>query len=229
MVFSKLSCLFLIQGETCSPGSHGNAGICREGLARWRCWINWSSYNKSRQWTFPTSFCFTGWYSFWQLKYYMSFCTLWMLSKLTKHNSWDMQIYKRLVDIMSLPPTDAQAAAVGALYNLTEINMDSRLKLASERWWEKLFDLLIGHILRLLSIWMTYSPHITSGQLIDCWKWLRHHIQHQKFAGKQQLFWKASCWSHRTSPSYWCMKMLLQRCSLGMQDTRTYLQGYYMN
>ncbi|XP_009767719.1 armadillo repeat-containing protein LFR [Nicotiana tabacum] len=44
------------------------------------------------------------------------------------------QIYKRLVDIMSLPPTDAQAAAVGALYNLTEINMDSRLKLASERW-----------------------------------------------------------------------------------------------
>lgn len=45
-----------------------------------------------------------------------------------------MQIYTRLVDIISLPPTDAQAAAVGALYNLAEINMDCRLKLASERW-----------------------------------------------------------------------------------------------
>lgn len=44
------------------------------------------------------------------------------------------QIYTRLVDIISLPPTDAQAAAVGALYNLAEINMDCRLKLASERW-----------------------------------------------------------------------------------------------
>uniref|UniRef100_A0A3Q7FCQ0 SWI/SNF-like complex subunit BAF250 C-terminal domain-containing protein n=1 Tax=Solanum lycopersicum TaxID=4081 RepID=A0A3Q7FCQ0_SOLLC len=44
------------------------------------------------------------------------------------------QIYTRLVDIMSSPPTDAQAAAVGALYNLAEINMDCRLKLASERW-----------------------------------------------------------------------------------------------
>ncbi|MCE0481379.1 hypothetical protein HAX54_039081 [Datura stramonium] len=44
------------------------------------------------------------------------------------------QIYKRLVDILSLPPTDAQAAAVGALYNLSEINMDCPLKLASERW-----------------------------------------------------------------------------------------------
>ncbi|XP_016483556.1 armadillo repeat-containing protein LFR-like [Nicotiana tabacum] len=44
------------------------------------------------------------------------------------------QIYKRLVDIMSQPATDAQAAAVGALYNLAEINMDCRLKLASERW-----------------------------------------------------------------------------------------------
>ncbi|XP_022875150.1 armadillo repeat-containing protein LFR [Olea europaea var. sylvestris] len=44
------------------------------------------------------------------------------------------QIYKRLVDIMSFPAGDAQAAAVGALYNLAEINMDCRLKLASERW-----------------------------------------------------------------------------------------------
>ncbi|KAK4340665.1 hypothetical protein RND71_039166 [Anisodus tanguticus] len=44
------------------------------------------------------------------------------------------QIYKRLIDIMSLPPTDAQAAAVGALYNLAEVSVDCRLKLASERW-----------------------------------------------------------------------------------------------
>ncbi|KAG1361844.1 armadillo repeat-containing protein LFR [Cocos nucifera] len=45
-----------------------------------------------------------------------------------------LQIYKRLVDLLSLPAVDAQAAAVGALYNLTEVNMDCRLKLASERW-----------------------------------------------------------------------------------------------
>ncbi|XP_038719089.1 armadillo repeat-containing protein LFR-like isoform X2 [Tripterygium wilfordii] len=44
------------------------------------------------------------------------------------------QIHKRLVDLMSLPAGDAQAAAVGALYNLAEVNMDCRLKLASERW-----------------------------------------------------------------------------------------------
>ncbi|KAF3338016.1 Armadillo repeat-containing protein LFR [Carex littledalei] len=44
------------------------------------------------------------------------------------------QIHKRLVDLMSLQAIDAQAAAVGALYNLTEVNMDCRLKLASERW-----------------------------------------------------------------------------------------------
>ncbi|KAI7748644.1 hypothetical protein M8C21_012444, partial [Ambrosia artemisiifolia] len=44
------------------------------------------------------------------------------------------QIYRRLVDLLSLPAVDAQAAAVGALYNLAEINMDCRLKLASERW-----------------------------------------------------------------------------------------------
>jgi hypothetical protein len=44
------------------------------------------------------------------------------------------QIYKRLVDLLSFQTTDAQAAAVGALYNLSEVNMDCRLKLASERW-----------------------------------------------------------------------------------------------
>ncbi|XP_020242746.1 armadillo repeat-containing protein LFR, partial [Asparagus officinalis] len=43
-------------------------------------------------------------------------------------------IYKRLVDLLSLQAVDAQAAAVGALYNLSEVNMDCRLKLASERW-----------------------------------------------------------------------------------------------
>lgn len=59
---------------------------------------------------------------------------LWIFRELAKHHLWDMQIYTRLVDIISLPPTDAQAAAVGALYNLAEINMDCRLKLASERW-----------------------------------------------------------------------------------------------
>ncbi|KAK9288978.1 hypothetical protein L1049_017449 [Liquidambar formosana] len=44
------------------------------------------------------------------------------------------QIHKRLVDLLSLQAFDAQAAAVGALYNLAEVNMDCRLKLASERW-----------------------------------------------------------------------------------------------
>ncbi|GMN46815.1 hypothetical protein TIFTF001_015985 [Ficus carica] len=44
------------------------------------------------------------------------------------------QIHKRLVDLLSFPAFDAQAAAVGALYNLAEVNMDCRLKLASERW-----------------------------------------------------------------------------------------------
>ncbi|KFK39587.1 hypothetical protein AALP_AA3G263800 [Arabis alpina] len=44
------------------------------------------------------------------------------------------QIHKRLVDLLSIPAVDAQAAAVGALYNLVEVNMDCRLKLASERW-----------------------------------------------------------------------------------------------
>ncbi|XP_039115273.1 armadillo repeat-containing protein LFR isoform X1 [Dioscorea cayenensis subsp. rotundata] len=44
------------------------------------------------------------------------------------------QIYKRLIDLLSLPAVDAQAAAIGALYNLSEVNMDCRLKLASERW-----------------------------------------------------------------------------------------------
>ncbi|TYI06145.1 hypothetical protein ES332_A10G137600v1 [Gossypium tomentosum] len=44
------------------------------------------------------------------------------------------QIYKRLVDILSLQAFDAQAAAIGALYNLVDVNMDCRLKLASDRW-----------------------------------------------------------------------------------------------
>lgn len=45
-----------------------------------------------------------------------------------------IQIYKRLVDLLSVPAYDAQAAAVSALYNVAEVNMDCRLKLASERW-----------------------------------------------------------------------------------------------
>ncbi|XP_031477552.1 armadillo repeat-containing protein LFR [Nymphaea colorata] len=44
------------------------------------------------------------------------------------------QIYKRLVDILSMPAADAQAAAVASLFNLVEVNMDCRLRLASERW-----------------------------------------------------------------------------------------------
>ncbi|CAL0328085.1 unnamed protein product [Lupinus luteus] len=44
------------------------------------------------------------------------------------------QIHKRLVDLISFPALDAQAAAIGALYNLAEVNMDCRLKIASERW-----------------------------------------------------------------------------------------------
>ncbi|XP_073026969.1 armadillo repeat-containing protein LFR-like isoform X3 [Primulina eburnea] len=48
--------------------------------------------------------------------------------------SFAPQIYGRLVDMMSIPSSDAQAAAIGALYNFAEINLDCRLKLASERW-----------------------------------------------------------------------------------------------
>ncbi|GLT78646.1 hypothetical protein SLA2020_501750 [Shorea laevis] len=44
------------------------------------------------------------------------------------------QIYKQLVDLLSLQTFEAQAAAIGALYNLVDVNMDCRLKLASERW-----------------------------------------------------------------------------------------------
>ncbi|KAL6581682.1 hypothetical protein OROMI_005696 [Orobanche minor] len=44
------------------------------------------------------------------------------------------QIYKRLVEMMSFPAGDAQAAAIGALYNLTEVNVDCRLNLVTERW-----------------------------------------------------------------------------------------------
>ncbi|KAJ0975613.1 hypothetical protein J5N97_017578 [Dioscorea zingiberensis] len=36
--------------------------------------------------------------------------------------------------ILFISRFDAQAAAIGALYNLSEVNMDCRLKLASERW-----------------------------------------------------------------------------------------------
>lgn len=45
-----------------------------------------------------------------------------------------MQIHKRLIDLLSFPVYEAQGAAVGALYNLAEVNMDCKLKLASERW-----------------------------------------------------------------------------------------------
>ncbi|KAK8943683.1 hypothetical protein KSP40_PGU006423 [Platanthera guangdongensis] len=44
------------------------------------------------------------------------------------------QIYKRLVDLLGANAADSQAAAVGALYNLVEVNIDCRLKLGSERW-----------------------------------------------------------------------------------------------
>ncbi|XP_073526584.1 uncharacterized protein [Phyllobates terribilis] len=56
-----------------------------------------------------------------------------------------MQIYRRLVDLLSSPTPDAQAASVGALYNLAEVNMDSRVKLASERWGiERLLKIIKG-------------------------------------------------------------------------------------
>lgn len=45
-----------------------------------------------------------------------------------------LQIHKRLIDLISMPTLDAQAAAIGALYNLAEVNMDCRLKIANERW-----------------------------------------------------------------------------------------------
>jgi len=48
--------------------------------------------------------------------------------------NWLLQIHKHLIDLISLPATDAQAAAIGALYNLAEVNMDCRLSIACERW-----------------------------------------------------------------------------------------------
>ncbi|KAL2608771.1 hypothetical protein R1flu_027344 [Riccia fluitans] len=57
------------------------------------------------------------------------------------------QIYRRLVDLLGLPATDAQAAAVAALYNFAEINMDCRLRLANERW-------AVGRLLRVVQ-----TPH----------------------------------------------------------------------
>ena len=41
-----------------------------------------------------------------------------------------VQVYKCLFDFLG---ADAQAAAVDALYNLAEVNMDCRLRLANER------------------------------------------------------------------------------------------------
>lgn len=55
------------------------------------------------------------------------------------------QIYKRLVDLLSLPGADAQAAAVAALYNFAEVNMDCRLRLASERW-------AIGRLIKIIQV-----------------------------------------------------------------------------
>jgi hypothetical protein len=43
-------------------------------------------------------------------------------------------VYKHLVDILSFPGADAQEEVVAALYNLAEVNMDYRLRLANERW-----------------------------------------------------------------------------------------------
>ncbi|KAH7277649.1 hypothetical protein KP509_39G060900 [Ceratopteris richardii] len=60
------------------------------------------------------------------------------------------QIYKRLVDLLSLPGADAQAAAVAALYNFAEVNMDCRLRLASERW-------AIGRLVKIIQ-----APHALS-------------------------------------------------------------------
>lgn len=57
------------------------------------------------------------------------------------------QIYKRLVDLLSMPGADAQAAAVAALYNFAEVNMDCRLRLANERW-------AIGRLVRIIQ-----APH----------------------------------------------------------------------
>lgn len=43
------------------------------------------------------------------------------------------QIHKCLIDLIKLPTIDARAAAIGSLYNIDEVNMDYRLKIASER------------------------------------------------------------------------------------------------
>ncbi|XP_024517351.1 armadillo repeat-containing protein LFR isoform X1 [Selaginella moellendorffii] len=57
------------------------------------------------------------------------------------------QIYKRLVDILNFPASDSQAAAIAALYNFAEVNMDCRLRLANERW-------AVGRLLRIVQ-----TPH----------------------------------------------------------------------
>ncbi|KAH9300091.1 hypothetical protein KI387_011674, partial [Taxus chinensis] len=57
------------------------------------------------------------------------------------------QVYKRLVDLLSFLGADAQAAAVAALHNFAEVNMDCRLRLVNERW-------AIGRLLKIIQ-----SPH----------------------------------------------------------------------
>eukprot|EP00249_Psilotum_nudum_P006935 c20169_g1_i1 orf=230-1501(+) len=57
------------------------------------------------------------------------------------------QVYKRLVDLLSLPGAETQAAAVAALYNFAEVNMDCRLLLANERW-------AIGRLVKIIQ-----APH----------------------------------------------------------------------
>nr|KYP76708.1 hypothetical protein KK1_020960 [Cajanus cajan] len=64
------------------------------------------------------------------------------------------QIHKRLIDLISMPALDAQAAAIGALYNLAEVNMDCRLKIASERWSKFLKRRAIDRLLKVIK-----TPH----------------------------------------------------------------------
>lgn len=136
-----------VQGQTSCTGHSGNVGVPSTCMALLSCGVTWSAGRQSWQWTFyfvvrtpgpPTiqtespvicmSLCaemlFVSWNIF----------KNWFRAK--ARYDWALQIYRRLVDLLGLPVSDAQAAAVAALYNFAEINMDCRLRLANERWYE---------------------------------------------------------------------------------------------
>ncbi|KAI4368383.1 hypothetical protein MLD38_016945 [Melastoma candidum] len=106
----------------------------------------------------------------------------------------EKQIHKRLVDLISIPAYDAQAAAIGALDNLAELNVDCRLKLTHERW----------AIDRLLNVIKT--PHPVP-----------------EICRKAAIILKASSQNHRTGLYCYHMKTHSRRSSSQMPSSLIHL------